>query len=91
MVLKSCKTHECTDPWSVLHPAGNVKTLKDAMEESYDAFYEGQPKVEYNSCQLGYIKEEEGPQLANIFDGHHLDHDGHRQTFRYQGPWSVWT
>lgn len=68
MVLKSCKGSTCIDPWAVLHPTGDVKSLKDALAYDFDVFYKQQPKVHFDSCELGYIKEAEGPQYPNIYD-----------------------
>jgi N-acetylglucosamine-6-sulfatase len=68
MVLKSCKGDTCRDPWGTLHPAGNIQSLKDALSKRYDAFYDEQPKVKFDECALGYIREVEGPQTANSFD-----------------------
>lgn len=62
MVLKSCKGDTCRKPWSVLHPDGDVKSLKDALQDRFDAFYERQPKVAFSSCVMGHIVSEEGPQ-----------------------------
>ena len=97
MVLKSCKGEECIDPWKVLHPNGDVRTLKDALGEKYDAFYRHQPKVEFTSCELGYIIDAEGPQKANVYGEeekesyHELREVGSQQTFLYRGHWSIWT
>ena len=94
MVLKSCKQRECTHPWEILHPNGDVRSLADALSESYDAFYEAQPKVTFSSCQLGYIVEEEGPQHANIFESGGeaapMSGLGKQQSFQYRGPWNIW-
>ena len=71
MVTKSCRGHTCTHPWSVIHPAGDVATLADALDERFDAFYlsEGLAKrVGFEKCELGYIVESEGPQEAVVFD-----------------------
>jgi N-acetylglucosamine-6-sulfatase len=70
MVTKSCKGSTCTDPWSVIHPKGDVKTLKDALNKRFDAFYlsEVAKKVSFEKCELGYILESEGPQDAIVFD-----------------------
>jgi arylsulfatase A-like enzyme len=62
MVLKSCKGESCRDPWGVLQPDHDIKTLKDALTNHYDAFYHEQPKVRFDECALGYIREVEGPQ-----------------------------
>lgn len=64
LVLKSCRGQTCRAPWKVLHPEGNVETLKDALHWGFDSFYEGQVKVEYERCEGGYIVDAEGPQVG---------------------------
>ncbi|TKA83457.1 hypothetical protein B0A55_00574 [Friedmanniomyces simplex] len=62
MVLKTCKARECTHPWEVLHPAGNVHDLHDALSAEFDDFYETQQqRVQFSKCEKGYIAESEGP------------------------------
>ncbi|EGP88164.1 uncharacterized protein MYCGRDRAFT_40096 [Zymoseptoria tritici IPO323] len=74
MVLKSCKAKSCQKPWSTLHPAGEVTSLKDALHPKFDGFYEQQSKVSFSSCAMGYIISEEGPQEVNVWnDGAHAD------------------
>ena len=85
IVLKSCKAGECQDPWKVLHPEGDIHTLADALVEKYDVFYETQPRISFTSCELGYIWDAEGPQHINV------DDQEEQVSFRYQGPWHVWT
>ncbi|KAJ0417558.1 arylsulfatase [Aspergillus carlsbadensis] len=61
-VLKSCKGQTCRKPWQALHPNGDVETLKDALAEEFDNFYEvEQRRVEYNFCSNGYLVDAEGP------------------------------
>ncbi|KAG8164435.1 hypothetical protein KVR01_006353 [Diaporthe batatas] len=62
MVLKSCKGDTCTDPWKVLHPRGDVRSLTDALSVRFDSFYRYQAKVAYDRCEPGYIIDAEGPQ-----------------------------
>jgi N-acetylglucosamine-6-sulfatase len=89
MVLKSCKGDACREPWNVLHPGGEVRNLKDALANDFDAFYAEQPKVSFDECALGYIRELEGPQDVNVYD----DWDGENielkmkrtPSFVYQG------
>ncbi|KAK6814360.1 hypothetical protein RU639_009474 [Aspergillus parasiticus] len=69
LVLKSCKGSTCVKPWEVLHPAGDVQTLSDALGDVFDAFYDEQVKVEYGWCEEGYIVEAEGPQVPAIYQG----------------------
>jgi len=69
LVLKSCKASACTDPWSVIHPQGNVENLEDALAPKYDSFYDKQPKVSFSKCELGQILSSEGPQVGNVYEG----------------------
>ena len=72
LVTKSCKAHTCVDPWSVIHPKGDVKTLADALRSRFDSFYtrlREDKKVGFTKCELGYVKESEGVQaLGVVFD-----------------------
>lgn len=71
MVTKSCKGRTCIDPWSVIHPSGDVKTLSDALYKRFDGFYnseEVRESVRFDRCELGYILESEGPQAAVVFE-----------------------
>ena len=78
LVLKSCKGSSCVKPWHVLHPEGNVNSLKDALNPSFDKYYETeQVKVQFSRCEQGQILDAEGPQSALVYrDGLH---------------WSEWT
>ncbi|KAK0113520.1 hypothetical protein ONS95_013774 [Cadophora gregata] len=74
MVLKSCAGPTCISPWSVIHPAGNVKTLADALDERFDRFYgrvwgkdNERERVAFSACELGYIVGSEGPQEGRVF------------------------
>ena len=63
LVLKSCKDVTCIKPWLALHPSGNVDSLPDAMNSTYDQFYEQQQnRISFTSCEPGYIISAEGPQ-----------------------------
>ena len=65
LVLKSCKGSSCTRPWNVLHPKGDVVSLWDALNPTFDTFYKKQQsKVEFTRCELGQIIDAEGPQNA---------------------------
>jgi len=71
MVTKSCKGRTCTDPWSVIHPHGDVKTLREALGKRFDAFYKAGVKdqvVSFDRCELGYIVASEGPQDVAVFE-----------------------
>ncbi|GLI76962.1 hypothetical protein PoHVEF18_005244 [Penicillium ochrochloron] len=76
LVLKSCKSSECTLPWQVLHPDKKVTSLSDALQPKYDAFYAAQPDISFSACELGYFPESEGPQ------------EGY--AYRRNGDWSLW-
>jgi N-acetylglucosamine-6-sulfatase len=68
MVTKSCKGSTCVHPWSVIHPAGDVQTLSDALDKDFDQFYATLAEtVRFERCELGYILESEGPQHASVF------------------------
>ncbi|KAE8154437.1 alkaline-phosphatase-like protein [Aspergillus avenaceus] len=69
LVLKSCQGISCTKPWDVLHPAGDVQTLRDALADSFDVFYQSQVRVEYGWCEEGYILEAEGAQVPAVYQG----------------------
>lgn len=95
MVLKSCKTEDCRSPWSALHPQSDVRSLADALKPQLDDFYRQQPKVAFTSCEMGYIKEAEGPQHANQYGRQHEEAAFYgpsvQKTFQYRGRWSEWT
>lgn len=99
MVLKSCKARECHEPWLTLHPRGDVRNLLDALDQKYDDFYVEQPRVQFSSCELGYLVEAEGPQEVNAFGVEKAKFasplvdglEGRQQTFQYRGHWSWWT
>ncbi|KAK9778990.1 hypothetical protein SCAR479_04226 [Seiridium cardinale] len=77
MVMKSCRGETCVKPWKVLHPDGGVESLVDALNHTYDAFYEDQLKVSFDRCAGGYIIDAEGPQ--------------HGYSYRNGGSWHMWT
>ena len=68
LVLKECKAEECRNPWGVLHPRGDVRTLKDSLSAEFDSFYSSQPNVPLDSCGLGCIRKKEGPLKANAYE-----------------------
>lgn len=60
-VLKSCQGETCRAPWRQLHPAGNVQSLKEALDPLFDDFYEKEQKrVDFNFCWNGYWPDAEG-------------------------------
>ncbi|KAK7414585.1 hypothetical protein QQZ08_012526 [Neonectria magnoliae] len=64
LVLKSCRGKTCVEPWKILHPQGDVKSLQDALQPRFDEFYEQQVKVYFDRCEDGYIVDAEGPQVG---------------------------
>ncbi|KAF7557311.1 hypothetical protein G7Z17_g832 [Cylindrodendrum hubeiense] len=67
MVLKTCKNRVCTHPWESLHPDGNIQSLKQALNERFDEFYDGQPQMWFSDCPLGYFFEVENQDPVQTF------------------------
>ncbi|KAH7003114.1 alkaline-phosphatase-like protein [Fusarium venenatum] len=64
MVLKRCQSQQCVYPWKTLHPKGNVKSHRDALQSKCNSFYEKQmPQVSFDECLQGFIISNEGPQV----------------------------
>jgi N-acetylglucosamine-6-sulfatase len=103
LVLKSCKGITCIDPWKVLHPAGDVGSLSMALGAQFDGFYKAQPKVSFTRCEMGYLVESEGPQVASVYGQGAFETEGmtvdsqhilkiHEEDQRfYKGRLSDWT
>lgn len=72
VVLKTCKARECTHPWEVLHPEGDVDRLKNALHPSFDAFYAAQQKLYWTQCEQAYVAESEGPDSVDAFMWHEV-------------------
>lgn len=66
VVLKTCKGDTCRNPWKVMHPSGDIKSFADAMNSKYDSCYKDQPRVTFDSCQPGYLKEVEHPDVSSV-------------------------
>ncbi|KAF8979360.1 hypothetical protein BGZ46_005525 [Entomortierella lignicola] len=66
-VLRTCKGPTCRDPWSVIHPAKNVKvrSLKDALNKKYDEFYASLPKFAFKNCLPYYLSANEVETLSH--------------------------
>lgn len=93
MVLKSCKEETCLYPWKALHPKENVRSLSDALQNHFDAFYDEQPRVSFTKCELGYIKESEGPQEYVAFGENQETAwlgDGSQKPIVINPNWSLW-
>ncbi|OAR01382.1 hypothetical protein LLEC1_03396 [Akanthomyces lecanii] len=69
LTLKNCKSASCRYPWKTIFPSGEVTSLHDALEESFDDFFDSQPWVSFDECTLGYIPELEGPIGPNPSQG----------------------
>ncbi|RMZ75260.1 hypothetical protein DV737_g5387, partial [Chaetothyriales sp. CBS 132003] len=68
LVLKSCKSQSCTDPWRALHPDGSVSDLHGALAGEFDDFYETQQqRVAFSRCERGYLLDAEGPIDVKAF------------------------
>lgn len=50
LASKTCEQKSCRDPWSILHPDGSVKTLRDALNPKHDEYYASLPVVEFKEC-----------------------------------------
>ncbi|KAI0738200.1 alkaline-phosphatase-like protein [Daedaleopsis nitida] len=61
LAAKSCEQDGCRAPWSILHPDGSVRTLKDALASKYDAFYASLPEVHFKTCLLVQSRFNEQP------------------------------
>lgn len=61
-ILKDCQADTCRRPWHNLHGqrGDHVSSISDALSPAYDSFYSGLPKVKFDTCALGYIRENEG-------------------------------
>ncbi|KAI0016854.1 alkaline-phosphatase-like protein [Xylariomycetidae sp. FL0641] len=80
LVLKSCKGHTCVEPWRALHPAGDVRSLDAALSPRLDSFYDAQPRVMFDRCEMGLVLDAEGPEFRD---------DGF--VYRNEARWSDWT
>lgn len=62
LLLKDCKGRQCTHPWESYFPAGEVKSLAQALNYKYDDFFaRAVASVALDECTKGYIPELEGP------------------------------
>lgn len=60
----------------MIHPSGDVRSLRDALSPRFDAFYaslgdgdrDGGGKVGFSRCELGYVVESEGVQVVRTFE-----------------------
>ncbi|PSR99254.1 alkaline-phosphatase-like protein [Coniella lustricola] len=90
MILKSCRGKTCIEPWSVLHPQGDVLTLGDALRPEFDGFYEAQTRVAFDRCEAGYIIEAEGPQAEDGAVESWTQDRGDEYGYREGTEWHMW-
>ncbi|OAG38719.1 hypothetical protein AYO21_07072 [Fonsecaea monophora] len=75
LVLKTCQVDECRYPWSALHPAGSVHSLRDALDSRFDEFYRTRPKVQYDRCERGYFPASEGAMWDGSMSFRSMEHE----------------
>ncbi|KAF9767010.1 hypothetical protein IL306_000486 [Fusarium sp. DS 682] len=63
LITKSCSQESCRDPWKILqkNSGGDFKTLQEALDSKYDAFFSSLPSVGYQKCMNYQAVENEGP------------------------------
>jgi hypothetical protein len=59
-VLKTCKGQTCYLPWETLMPNTGVSCLVEAMDTKYDEYFKNLPKVQWDTCDVGQVREVEG-------------------------------
>ncbi len=79
LTLKNCKGGSCQRPWETVFPGGQIRDLQDAMDASYDEFFNQQPQVSFDECTKGYIPELEGPFSPLPYDDF--------ESFQFQRIW----
>ncbi|KIY46643.1 sulfatase [Fistulina hepatica ATCC 64428] len=55
LVLKTCVSTACTDPWSELLPSTGVTSLDDALSSTYDDYFSSVPKVTYSKVMSATV------------------------------------
>lgn len=86
MVLKTCKDDICVHPWRSLHVDGSVDTLEQALSMKYDSYYRDLPKMEFYSCPLGYLAEEESQKTLKPWGGMEEEDTATKQKILKQDP-----
>ncbi|WVQ83413.1 hypothetical protein IAT38_005554 [Cryptococcus sp. DSM 104549] len=66
LVLKRCTGEVCHKPYRELFPSshatgGEIYRLTQTLDEKYDKYFEGLPKVQFDKCALGFQEELERP------------------------------
>lgn len=57
LYLKTCKGVECRTSWDHLFPYGEANTMAEALDTSFDQYFDRLPKVELQGCDNGYRRE----------------------------------
>lgn len=68
MVTKSCEQDRCRDPWAQLVPDNGTTlySLVQAMDESYDSFFEDFEKVQFDTCMQYQYAPNETPFFPSL-------------------------
>ncbi|CAO3587797.1 unnamed protein product [Absidia cylindrospora] len=68
LVLKTCRSETCRDPWRVLHPNdSSVKTLADALHRKFDKHYTQFKQVTFAECLPFFSVPNEQPTIGQHF------------------------
>lgn len=57
--LAHCKGATCRNPYSILHPGGEVFTFSDAMDAQFDGMYSKLVKFQFVRCRALYATSNE--------------------------------
>lgn len=57
LYLKHCRGAQCRYGWENIFPYGEATNLKEALNPRFDSYFDGLPKVHYDSCRQGFIIE----------------------------------
>lgn len=66
LVMKSCETDACRDPWSIILPpqtanSTRVSSLAEALDPAYDDFFDAIPEVTIGECMAYQFADNEIP------------------------------
>ncbi|ORX50234.1 Arylsulphatase [Hesseltinella vesiculosa] len=68
VVLKTCRSSSCRDPWAALHPGDiSVQSLSDALDARFDGYYEQFRDVAFKECLTYYDEANELPSFGQHF------------------------
>ncbi|OZJ06847.1 hypothetical protein BZG36_00041 [Bifiguratus adelaidae] len=66
LVAKDCQQDYCREPWTALHPNGEVTNLKEALDSKYDKYYASLPKTAYKHCLTVQSWDNESPHFPGF-------------------------